>query len=340
LSESLKGEAIIGVEESSAAGGARGRAVAVRVPASTSNLGAGFDCFGLALRLYLTVRATIAPGASEPCRVRSLGEGEKEAAPLARATDNLIFRAMQFAAEREGTSLPPVRLSVHNQLPLGRGLGSSAAAIVAGLKLCSLLCEKEMSADTLLRYALEMEGHPDNIGAALLGGWVVNCVTPDGGVLAVKRRWPRDVKVIVVSPDTHMKTAQARSALPPTVAREDAVFNLQRAALFGAALETGAHELLWEAMQDRLHQARRQSFVPGLAAALATPKQQGLVGLALSGSGPSLIALATERFTEIGQTIVDSFARHGTRAILRLLEVDNEGLRAEPLSRRAGAVKS
>ncbi|HEY0405051.1 MAG TPA: homoserine kinase [Pyrinomonadaceae bacterium] len=335
----MKSEANTGRVENGEASDARGRAFAVRVPASTSNLGAGFDCFGLALRLYLNVRATVMHGESEPCRVRSLGENEKENA-LSRTTDNLIFRAMRFAAEREGLSLPPVRLAVHNQVPLGRGLGSSAAAIVAGLKLCSLLCEKEITDAAVLRYALEMEGHPDNIGAALYGGLIVNCVRPDGSVLAIKRRWPPDVKVIVVSPDAHLKTAQARSTLPPMVARSDAVYNLQRTALFGAALEAGTYEMLWEAMQDRLHQAHRQSFVPGLAAALATPQQQGLLGLAMSGSGPSIIALATGRFTEIGHTIAASFERHGTRATVRLLEVDDEGLRIERLRRRAVAVKS
>jgi homoserine kinase len=329
----VKNEAVIAVEDSEL-NGRRGRTFEVRVPASTSNLGAGFDCFGLALKLYLTVRATIVPGQSEPCRVRSLGEGERGAGALSQAADNLIFRAMQLSAEREGLSLPPLRLAVHNQLPLGRGLGSSAAAIVAGLTLCSLVCDKEIPAEAVLRYALEMEGHADNIGPAVYGGWVVTCVTPDGNVLAIKRRWPPDIKVIVVSPDAPLETALARQALPPVVAREDAVYNLQRAALFGAALDTGAYDLLWEAMQDRLHQVHRQSFVPGLAEALATPAQPGLVGLALSGSGPSIIALARDHFAEIGETIAESFRRRGTGVTVRLLEVDDEGRRMERLRRR------
>jgi homoserine kinase len=338
LIERLKNEAVIAVETGSEVSGrGRGRTFEVRVPASTSNLGAGFDCFGLALKLYLTVRATVVPGAKLACRVRSLGEGESEAAALSRTTDNLIFRAMQLAAEREGWSLPPVRLAVHNELPLGRGLGSSAAAIVAGLTLCACLCERNLSAAAVLRYGLEMEGHADNIAPSVYGGWVVTCVKPDGSVLAVKRRWPPAIKVIVVSPDTPLKTALARSALPRTVALEDAVYNLQRAALFGAVLDAGgdADELLWEAMQDRLHQVHRQSFVPGLAEALATPRQPGLVGLALSGAGPSVIALARERFAEIGESIAGSFRRCGTNATARLLEVDDEGRRVEPLGRRA-----
>jgi homoserine kinase len=232
---------------------------------------------------------------------------------------------MSFAAQREGWILPPVRLEVHNELPLGRGLGSSAAAIVAGLTLGALVCDQKLSPETVLRYASEMEGHADNVAAAYYGGWIVSCVKPDGNVLAIKRPWPRDLKVIVVSPDAILKTSQTRSALPATVERDDAVHNLQRVALFGAAVESGAYDLLWEAMQDRMHQAYRESLVPGLAEALATKVRPGLVGVALSGSGPSVIALACDHLPEIGEAIANSFRRRGIPAIARLLEVDREG---------------
>jgi homoserine kinase len=315
------------IEDSAEAGDKSERSFSVRVPASTSNLGAGFDCFSLALQLYLTVRAGVVPEASAICRVSSSGEGSTSGL-LSRTEDNLIFRAMSFAAEREGWTLPPVRLDVHNELPLGRGLGSSAAAIVAGLTLSSLICDQKLSPETVLRYALEMEGHADNVAAAYHGGWVTTCVKPDGNVLAIKRPWPQDLKVIVVSPDAPLKTAETRGALPATVERDDAVHNLQRVALFGAAVERGAYDLLWEAMQDRMHQAYRQSLVPGLAEALATKPQPGLVGVALSGSGPSVIALARDHLPEIGEAIANNFRSHGMQAIVRLLEVDPEGWKA------------
>src|SRR5512145_2837564 len=132
----------------------------VRVPASTSNLGPGFDCFGLALKLYLTVRATAVPGAAEPCRITTTGAKENEALP--RNSVNLIYRAMSFAARREGASLPPVELNVHNEIPLASGLGSSAAAIVAGIKLGGLIAGREIPDQTIQKYATEFEGHPDN----------------------------------------------------------------------------------------------------------------------------------------------------------------------------------
>ena len=321
----MRGESVIAFEGESRAAGKRAPSFTVRVPASTSNLGAGFDCFGLALRLYLTVRASVVAEAEEPCRVRNSGEGAGVEG-LPRTADNLIYVAMRFAASREGLDLPPVRLAVHNELPLGRGLGSSAAAIVAGLSLCSLVCGRELSDETILRYALELEGHADNVAPALYGGFVVNCVTDDGGVLAVKRRWPADLKAIVVSPGVPLKTAEARDALPGTVGRAAAVHNIQRAALFVAALDAGRYDLLWEAMRDRLHQEHRESLVPGLSAALATPRETGLVGLALSGAGPSVVALATSRFAELGETIAESFRRNGTGAKVRVLDVDDEGL--------------
>ena len=322
----MRGDAVIAFEGENREAGKRAPSFTVRVPASTSNLGAGFDCFGLALRLYLTVRATIATEAGEPCRVRNSGEGAGVEG-LSRTADNLIYVAMRFAAAREGLELPPVRLAVHNELPLGRGLGSSAAAIVAGLSLCSLVCGRELSDETILRYARELEGHADNVAPALYGGFVVNCVTDDGGVLAVKRRWPADLKAIVVSPDVPLKTAETRDALPGTVLRASAVHNIQRAALFVAALDAGRYDLLWEAMRDRLHQEHRESLVPGLSAALSTPREPGLVGLALSGAGPSVVALATSRFAELGETIAESFRRNGTGAKVRVLDVDDEGLR-------------
>lgn len=300
----------------------RNPSFSVRVPASTANLGAGFDCIGLALKLYMTVQARVVAEGSDACRLRIRGEG---AAELPSNENNLIIRALHFTAEREGLSLPPLELDVNNELPLARGLGSSAAAIVAGITLASLICDRELSKETVLRYAVEIEGHADNVAAAYLGGLVVSCVKPDGKVLVVKRSWPSELKVVVVSPEAFLKTAETRSVLPVKVQREDAVFNLQRVALFGAALEAGAYDLLWDAMQDRLHQAHRQSLVPGLAEALATPPQPGLVGIALSGSGPSVVALARDRLGEIGEAIAENFRRRDVPAKVRVLEVDYEG---------------
>src|SRR5262245_57784340 len=269
------------------------RSFEVALPASTSNLGPGFDCFGLALKLYLTIKATVNPRLEEPCRVRTTGAKENSALP--RNATNLIYRAMSFAAKREDVTLPNVELAVRNEIPLASGLGSSAAAIVGGIKLCGVLTGRDLSGPTIQNYATEFEGHPDNVAASLYGGFVVSCVSNSGDVVSARFDWPAHIRVVVVSPHSQLPTHVARAALPRSLTRGDAVYNLQRTALFTSALVQQRYELLWEAMHDRLHQPRRESLVPGLADVLALPRMPGLLGIALSGAGPSVVALVDDR---------------------------------------------
>ena len=297
--------------------------IEVRVPGSTSNLGAGFDCFGLALKLYLTVRANAVPESSELCRVTTTGAKENEALP--RNAVNLIYRAMSFAARRESVSLPPVELHVHNEIPLASGLGSSAAAIVAGIKLGGLITGREISDQSIQNYATEFEGHPDNVTASLYGGFTVSCMQSDGTAVFTKFVWPNHIRVVVVSPHSQLPTHVARAALPRTVSRVDAVHNLQRTALFTSALAQQRYDLLWESMRDRLHQPQRESLVPGLAEALALPRMHGLLGIALSGAGPSIVALVDDNDDEIGERLASCFTAHKIESTVRILEVDNQG---------------
>ena len=297
----------------------------VRVPGSTSNLGSGFDCFGLALKLYLTVRATAVPKASQPCHVTTTGAKENEVLP--RNAVNLIYRAMSFAARSEATSLPPLEITAHNEIPLASGLGSSAAAIIAGIKLAGLITGKEISNQSILNYATEFEGHPDNVAASLHGGFIASCISSDKTVLSGKFEWPTKIRLVVVSPHSQLPTHVARAALPRTITRIDAVHNLQRTALFTAALAQQRYDLFWEAMRDRLHQPHRESLVPGLAEALALPRMPGLLGIALSGAGPSIVSLVDDNEDEIGARIAKCFTARNTESTTRILDVDNEGAR-------------
>jgi homoserine kinase len=299
----------------------------VRIPASTSNLGPGFDCFGLALKLYLTVRATAMPGASEPCSVTTTGAKENEALP--RNSVNLIYRAMAFAARRQGVVLPPVDLVVHNEIPLASGLGSSAAAIVAGIKLAGLITGQELSDQLIQNYATEFEGHPDNVAPALYGGFSASCIRNDGTVVSARFDWPSQIRVVVVSPPSQSPTHVTRAALPRTVTRVDAVHNLQRTALFTAALAQQRYDLFWEAMRDRLHQSQREVLVPGSAEALALPPMPGLLGLALSGAGPSIVALVDDNEEEIGARIASCFRAHEIDSTVRIVDADNDGCRVQ-----------
>jgi homoserine kinase len=295
----------------------------VCLPASTSNLGPGFDCFGLALKLYLTVRCSVATKAKEACRVRTTGAKENRALP--RNATNLIYRAMSFAARRENIDLPPVDMIVHNEIPLASGLGSSAAAIVAGIKLSALLTGRELSEQTIQNYATEFEGHPDNVTATLRGGFVASCVQNDGTVITTKFDWPAHIRAVVVSPRSQLPTHVARAALPRSVSRGDAVHNLQRSAVFIAALAQQRYDLFWESMRDRLHQPKRESLVPGLAEALALPKMAGLLGVALSGAGPSIVALVDANEKQIGNKIASCFRAHNIQSTVRVLDIDNDG---------------
>ena len=301
------------------------KAAEVVVPASTSNLGAGFDCFGLALQLYLTVKGTVDPELNAECVIQ-IADGAENAA-LQTSSDNLIFIAMKYAAEREDRSLPAVRLFVDNHIPLRRGLGGSAAAIIAGIKLFDLICEASLPAEKVLQYATELEGHADNAAPSLFGGFVINCIGEQREVISLQRPWPDEIKVMVVVPELQLDTKLAREALPLEVDHRDAVFNLQRVALFSAAVAEGRYDLLWEAMQDRLHQSKRGPLVPGLAGALATPKMPGLLGVALSGAGPSVVALAQNRCAEIGAVIAHNFEKHGIKTRILQLAVDHDGCR-------------
>ncbi len=298
--ERMTDEAGIAVDDTPRSTNHCGSVVEVRVPASAGNLGAGFDCFGLALQLYLTVRVTVDPQSMQPFRMSSRGAGY--GTTLSPTADNLIFHALSFAAQKQGLTVPPISIDVENEIPLGSGLGSSAAAIIAGIALCAALCDRDISDDLVLRYATELEGHSDNVAA-----------------------------IIAVSPHATLETARARAVLAPLVSHADAVHNLQRAALFTAALEAHRYDLLWEATRDRLHQERRESLVPGLADALATPRRPGLLGLALSGAGPSVLALARDHFDELGMAIAECFHKHGLDSTVRLLDVDDLGRQVKRL---------
>jgi homoserine kinase len=288
-------------------------------------LGAGFDCLGLALEIYLSVRAS--PLAEPGARTLARSRGVSGTSQLPKDPDqNLIFRAMRLTAEREGFQLPRVRIAVQNEIPVAGGLGSSAAAVVAGIALGFAVTGRPINKDAALRYATEMEGHPDNVAAALLGGLVVTLTRSDGTVVAVRKRWPKVIRAIVVTPNLMLETKKSRAVLPQSVPRADAVHNLQRSTLFVAALEDRRYELLWDAMQDRLHQAARQALIPGLAEVLALPRMPGLLGVALSGAGPSVIALATERFDEIGKTVARCFEKHNLAPTVRNLEAAQEGI--------------
>ncbi|HKV45338.1 MAG TPA: homoserine kinase [bacterium] len=296
--------------------------ISVRVPATSANLGPGFDALGLALRLHNVLSLE----AAERPEIDIDGEGARS---LPRDPTHLAYRAaMAVVARVEGEEAPAsraFRLHQHNRIPLSRGLGSSAAAIIGGAVAANTFLGGPLDQQALLDLATEIEGHPDNVAPALLGGLVV-CARTATGV-----RWmrlaPPTLRVVLAVPDYHVSTDEARRRLPARVPFPDAVFNVTRAALLVAALIGGRPDLLDEATQDRLHQPYREQLVPGLTEVFAAARRAGAYGVALSGSGPAVLAFGDA--PAIGPAMAQAFETAGAACRILHAEFDGEGAVAE-----------
>ncbi|MGP3535322.1 homoserine kinase [Microbacterium sp. RD1] len=263
-----------------------GRRVQVRVPATSANLGPGFDTLGLALSVYDELVVTeLDPGLLE---IEVAGEG---AASVPRDASNLVVRAMAYAFAAVGRQLPGVRLEAHNVIPHGRGMGSSGAAVVSGLLAAKGLLEGdvELGPETLLRLATELEGHPDNVAPALFGGLTIAWID-ESGPQHKQLIVHRGVAPLVFVPEFTMSTKVARSLQPLQVPREDAVFNVSRSALLIAAL-TQSPELLMAATEDKLHQSYRAQAMPETDRLVRALRADGFAAV-VSGAGPSVLVLA------------------------------------------------
>ena len=282
----------------------------VRVPATTANIGPGFDCLGLALDLWNEIRFSL-----EGDGVVVTVEGPYPAG-LPRDESNLVARAFLRLCEEAGRPAPAgLRIHCDIRVPMSSGLGSSSTAIVAGLLGANALVGRPFDRDRILELAADMEGHPDNVAAALLGGLTI-VVQKDDRLLTKKILVP-EVHVALAVPDLPFSTNAARAELPTEVSMVDAVFNLQRTPLVVEALRTGDYELLSQVMDDRLHQASRLKRIPGGRTAWLAAQNAGAAAVAVSGSGPSLIAfvsLATDA-SRIARVMAEAFAAEGVTAI-------------------------
>jgi len=291
--------------------------IGVRVPATTANLGPAFDVVGLALTLYNDVELEPA----EATAVVVTGEGQGTLPPTAA---NLVARAAESVAQAVGA---PRHFAIRcrNRIPLGRGLGSSAAAIIGGAVAANAALGGPLPTDALLDLAWKMEGHPDNVAAALLGGAVL--VDISQGSVAWTRLLPRwEAEIVVVVPEFGVSTEEARAALPAAVPLRDAVGNLARVARLVAAMATGQTELLRDAFEDALHQPYRRPLVPGMDAVIRAARGAGAYGAALSGSGPTIMAVApASRGEQVGRAMVEAFATAGKTAVAKVLQVDESG---------------
>ena len=265
-------------------------AIRVAAPATTANLGPGYDCLGMALDIWNTIQVEPLPEGEEPS-VSVSGEGAGE---LESGTGNLVYRSMEFLFRELGRPMPPVRVDCDNEIPLARGLGSSAAAIAGGLAAANALAEREFSPRELLEMAATIEGHPDNVAAAVMGGLQL-VVTQESTLYSVPVSVPTEMHAVVFIPDVRIATADARAVLPQHLSVADAVHNMARVALLVAGMATNHPEYLAVATQDKLHQPYRQPLFPAMKLLMKAANDAGALGAFLSGSGSTVLALTRGR---------------------------------------------
>ncbi|MBA7520988.1 Homoserine kinase [subsurface metagenome] len=296
--------------------------IKIRVPATTANLGPGFDCLGLALKLYLNLEIE---QIEEGLVIEYQGEGSDN---FSAKKDTLIGKSVEVVLKKTGQdkSKKGLKIKVFNKIPITRGLGSSASAIIGGIVGAVKFYNVNLTNQEMLELALPLEGHMDNIVPALIGGLTLAYKTGQEEIKWARIKTPRDLRVVVGIPDFTLSTEKMRKALPQKVALPEAVFNLSRSALLVNALQNSDWDVLAEAMEDRLHQPYRAPFIPGIEDIFLKIKKTGLAGVALSGSGPSVVSLTKKGQEEaIGKIMKDAFLYAGITCRVLVLEADLDG---------------
>ena len=275
----------------------------LRVPASSANLGPGFDALGLGLGIYLECRFRQADSLS----IRAIG---RDADSISTGEDNLIWQTALAVATDVGGTLPPIDLEINNDIPIGKGLGSSAAALTAGVVIADQLLGLHWKQLRILDEAAQIEGHPDNVAACVLGSIVTTAMEPGGTARAIRLELHEHYGIAVVVPDFILPTVEARAVLPDCYSRADSIFNVQRSALLIAALTTGTTTAFPAALEDRFHQPYRYRLVPGLEE-MVKLRAPGLLGCALSGAGPSVLVFFEKGYEPVADLVRQIFALHG-----------------------------
>ena len=296
--------------------------IRVAVPATSANVGAGFDAVGLAVGLYNTV---------EFSEAETLSITAADGTEVPHGEDNLVYVSARYLFDKAGAPVPGMRIVQTNPIPMARGLGSSSACIIAGLLGANRMLGEPFGRAELLEFATEIEGHPDNVAPALLGGLV--CSAREGGkVYAVRHDLDESLAFAAVIPDYQLLTSAARAALPASVAHADAVYNLSRAALLSEAFCGGRHELLPIVTQDRLHQQYRMRLMPGAQEVFAAARQLGALAVYVSGAGSTMMAVTeqAEAYTFCKRLKAWLAASDTCRTFsLRRLAADNRGAAVE-----------
>ncbi|MEG4519440.1 MULTISPECIES: homoserine kinase [unclassified Microcoleus] len=299
--------------------------VTVTVPATTANLGPGFDCIGAALSLYNRFQfSRLEPSATEKLKITVTGQ---EAAKVKTDDSNLAYQAFLKLYDRLNQSPPPVAIHIDMQVPLARGLGSSATAIVGGLVGANELAGAPLSQVEVMQLAIELEGHPDNVVPALLGGCRLAATQTAGASWEIcDIPWHPNIVPVVAIPDFELSTAEARRVLPADYSKADAIFNAAHLGLLVRALETGNENWLRCALQDKIHQPYRQSLIQGYEALQQAAVNAGACGMVISGAGPTLLALTDATNADaVVREMAAAWGEFGVKADVRAIGLDTKG---------------
>ncbi len=305
--------------------------VSVKVPATTANLGPGFDCMGMALPVYntITIEETVLPGTG--IEINAINDDASaddllfEHIPLDETS--IIYKAVELLYNSIGQTPSELKITVQSQIPIARGLGSSASVIVGGLIAANELLGKPADEVALLSIATEVEGHPDNVTPAIVGGLVITSQEDDGSIVYKKLDWPEEWSITVCVPDYELSTDISRSVLPKEVPMADAVFNAKRLGMFVHAVHTKDAELMKLALHDKLHQPYRMKLVPGLDKIMENLKhEENVLGCVLSGAGPSIIVISQKNgLDKIKSIVKDTWEEMNVKVNIMTLPVEQQG---------------
>lgn len=304
--------------------------ISVKVPATTANLGPGFDCFGIALTLYnkVTLEELVYPDKGLEINIIP-GEHDNELSLFTIPTDktNIVYKAIELLYNYVGQTPPDLRINVQADIPIAKGLGSSASVIVGGIMAANKLLGNPADEAAILSIANELEGHPDNTTPAIVGGFCLSSVEEDGSVIYKKLDWPDEWKIAACIPDYELATQISRSVLPEKVSMDEAVFNLKRSAFFVDALHTKDSELMRYALMDKLHHPYRSRLIPGFEEIREDLKEiPSVLGTVISGAGPSIIVIyENNNYDEIYRRINSVWESLGVKVAIKKLDIDTKG---------------
>lgn len=306
--------------------------VSYRVPATTANLGPGFDCLGLALPIYniITIEETVMPSTGIEVNVMKDFENAElieELDSIPNDKDNIVYKAVEILYNLVGQDPSEIKINIKSSIPIAKGLGSSASVIVGGLMAANDLLGNPADEAALLSIATEAEGHPDNVVPAILGGLVMSSMEDDGSVIYRRLDWPEDWHITVCIPDFELATNISRSVLPEKVPMEDAKFNARRLAMLIHAIDTVDAKLMKSALEDKLHQPYREKLIPGFKEIKEALKhEENVLGTVISGAGPSIVIISQKNNIEkIYQTVKEVWDNMNVHCDIRTLTVEKCG---------------